>query len=494
MNEVSKTTMFVDFLSSPLQLHQTSCPRRIGGSSSPNIVRKATLSFTWLLALSINGVYAHPKSVKTRSLAALSSLSSRVTVIKLSKSLGGPWKACRGGVSLSSAFQCPYQKRYFHRKSFYPSTMEAWMPQPQRQGSESHRQRHRRLRSCLLKQSSANSENSNKWTATSLSATDPTSSSAGTSFSDTNEVIPENDSKQKGINDRSLEAVDKEFVQIDKPTQSKRKRGKPKRRPNRPGFNSYLKVVLDDESLSKLRSMTLNIQDQVMKNNEQKEETTLQTLPETTPRISDQTGSQPAKKQRPLTIKPRSAESLHMTFFFGGEVLCDIPAEELVDFHEKVATLLASKGFVLGETNEQSKDVDATFVIKELVTFPPRRHNLIVALLEAPPLFVELHDTIRSIAQTGPSEALRDITSYSKERWTPHVTLANIYGGSKTDLGRLKELLKEVTQQQTSQSGLKETGSDQGSIMLEAQATCVGIGGPVPQQVELDWTFYLPRG
>lgn len=271
------------------------------------------------------------------------------------------------------------------------------------------------------------------------------------------------------------------------------------RRQNRPGCNSYLKVVLDSATLSRLHQMTIDIREHFYESiNEQ--EIQADELPvvnsesyaeapsgqSNSVREGDANDQKPPNgSKRPLAIKARSMDSLHMTFFFGGETLCGLPSNELADFHSSVRQLLEENGFVQESNRSQENtniDPSQYFRIKEIRTFPPRRNNLIVAVLEAPELWNSMHDAIRDIAKNGSSEALQSTTAYSKDRWTPHVTLANLFGGSRVDAKDLDSLLQEMTARKCGKK----------PFMLEAKGLYIAMGGPIPEQVPLDWTFYSP--
>jgi len=217
------------------------------------------------------------------------------------------------------------------------------------------------------------------------------------------------------------------------------------------------------------------------------------------------------KERKSFIVKPRSEASLHMTFFFGGEMLCELPASELTEFHSRVAKLFLERGFYQDEkfTNNQVDQICSTnvdecadhvsstqplqtaehllthfpieFRVKELRIFPPRRNNLIVAELEAPSKWHELHDDIRNVAKTADSSGLRHVAASGKERWTPHITLANLIGGNNKEHRRyLERLLGEMSNELACRQH------------VGASVQCVTMGGPVPKQVDLNWNFYPP--
>jgi hypothetical protein len=140
-----------------------------------------------------------------------------------------------------------------------------------------------------------------------------------------------------------------------------------------------------------------------------------------------------------------------MTFFFAGETLCKLPANELVSWHQSLESRLTRLGFnknappVMNATHSDMKlgnetaaatnltdndnvsgvtvpsspsllqsgsvikndtmQFDYWFRVKELRLFPPRRNNLIVAMLEASPDWHQLHDDIRSDIRAGAATA-----------------------------------------------------------------------------------------
>jgi 2'-5' RNA ligase len=305
-------------------------------------------------------------------------------------------------------------------------------------------------------------------------------------------------------------------------TERKRQRRPPKRK-NRPGFNSYLKVILDERTVETLHSMIEDIRtnfearlaeelgpeeptpsnDGAENSNERRNDAGTaannadsQTDPNTVESSNnDQTrntaASKAQKKKKRVKVKPRKLESLHMTFFFGGETLCQLPEEELTAWHAAVKARLEESGFVLkandgggaegkadsaNDANDASGgDDDFWFRVADVRTFPPRRNNLVVAVLQASPAWLSLHGDVREIARTGDSAGLRDVVRCSKERWTPHVTLANIVGNNRAGMRLLNEQLREKSDSLDSEE--------------RVTASAIAMGGPVPEQVSLDWDF-----
>ena len=264
---------------------------------------------------------------------------------------------------------------------------------------------------------------------------------------------------------------------------------KPKK-PPRP-LNSYLKVVLDDVTMDGLHEISVKLGRKIqdMSNDTAEEQQNCETE-----------ANAGKRKGRPLKFRWRSRKSLHFTFFFGGEVLCAMPADELISWHASVEERLGESRFSLGEVdppldllpacNENNLEIDPAeeeverekkywFRIKELSLFPPRQNPyLIVAILEASPAWHELYNDIRTIALNGNSEALRSLTERGKggEFWIPHITLGNLYGGNRDDKDAVKTMLQEFPLEAVIKNG-------------EIGVKCIAMGGPVPQQVGLDWKF-----
>jgi hypothetical protein len=107
------------------------------------------------------------------------------------------------------------------------------------------------------------------------------------------------------------------------------------RRIDRPGHNSYLKVLLDDHTIDTLHSYAIQIQKQLQQQQQQSvsEANTEEKVPSgTTERQQQQQQQQEQLNKKLIKFKPRSKQSLHVTLFFGGETLCEIPGTELVDW------------------------------------------------------------------------------------------------------------------------------------------------------------------
>jgi 2'-5' RNA ligase len=298
------------------------------------------------------------------------------------------------------------------------------------------------------------------------------------------------------------------------------------RRNYRPGYNSYLKVQLDDHTITTLHSYAVQIQNR------------LQGLEEgaTAADSSVPDVPQPQQQKNNLKFKPRSKQSLHMTLFFGGETLCEIPAMELIDWHTRIAERLSRSGFVTLQrqqvpgnndvstkptamaTHDTDKDKegnqqDYSFQVKGLKVFPPRRNNLVVAILaprtvEADVIATdngwdELYQDIRRISSDEScSKGLAETCkATSNGKWVAHITLGNIYGGKKqTNPEVINPILDDIFQGGCvdTDRNLAEDENDQELLSTGTTskhgawyAYCQGIemGGPIPQQVELDWNF-----
>ena len=254
--------------------------------------------------------------------------------------------------------------------------------------------------------------------------------------------------------------------------------------------NSYLKVMLDEEVFIALYSLSISIRDIIKDSiNRRQQNSDFQTW-----------GGK-------LSFQPRSVSSLHMTFFFGGEVLTTLPQYELKEWHGQLVTLFGrvssasiTKGDLCNEKDNgcdteidgnlsQKKDLYVTF--RELTLFPPRRNNLIVAIFDVSKSMNILHDDVRNIALKGNSTMLSNVVQRSKEKWTAHITLGNIRQGTKPDLKRLRELLSSTCMQPyldpQLQSSINTKLKDLRSDSMKVRG--IEMGGPCPDQLPLDWMF-----
>lgn len=376
-------------------------------------------------------------------------------------------------------------------------------------------------------------------------------------------------------------------------------------RQNGPGgrpLNSYLKILLDEHSVTMMHKMAVTVRDEARcifekseggespnaeesdtGKNASEKEVSNGTSEEQRQSNVDVTATPPSddanahsnkrkhkQKRRPLSVKPRSRQSLHMTFFFGGEVLCSLPLDELEAWHGQISKRLSSSSFfcvtgsldlseledstaaysvrtdlidmappggitsggsekgstnaksiIAGEPIPKTATFQNNFILhfRGLSLFPPRRNNLIVALFDASPEMHSLHDDVRDIAVNSTSEGLRSVVQRSKESWTPHVTVANVVGGSKADIKMLSKMLQAGV---VMKQGELLVGKDQGEngavsnadeeaegtaffggrrpgeeidhrgdglVSFDARVEGISMGGPVPEQMPLDWNF-----
>lgn len=248
----------------------------------------------------------------------------------------------------------------------------------------------------------------------------------------------------------------------------------------RSGRFTYLKVVLDARAMAALYDLAIQIPARlghlVPQNNDNEHEMGRSS--------SYQTDEKPEKKphtQRPATFRPRSLESLHMTLFFGGEVIPTMPAEELIEWHTQVSRRLAQSSFCLkGNSTETSHD-DYFFRFSGLQIFPPHRQNLIVAVFEPSMAWHTLYHELNEIASdVSIFPSLAKVATKNRDRWVAHVTLGNLYG-DRTALNSsfLHEIYDPTLLSPTNKNILN----------LPTKASGITIGGPMPEQVSLDWDF-----
>lgn len=206
-----------------------------------------------------------------------------------------------------------------------------------------------------------------------------------------------------------------------------------------------------------------------------------------------------SKKQskRQLTIKTRTLSSLHMTYFFCGKVLDEMPSDELGLWNSMVRERLA-------EYNCDSSSVGKyTLHFKGLKLFPPNRDNLIVAMFESSSKLNGLYDELLKLAMSEKlthhdgdeskymfpllaelTKSLHDKRNQNKNNspsWRAHVTLGNISGRSgDDDVNKLNSWLEDC----------KYQDSDMLQLSNEIKVDGLALGGPVPSHVELlDWEY-----
>jgi hypothetical protein len=425
-----------------------------------------------------------------------------------------------------------------------------WSPLPPGEVNESNRQRRRRQ--VVNLGLAAEENNQESWEAGNSSSSEPCSMQPA---DDTGESFR----GRQSIGDRGRYRKGRPSSDIGGPNDA------PLKRKYRPGHNSYLKVVLDDNMLGRLHGAVLRIRDRVHQLDVATpvaqggtEEIALSSSNASndngTPSSDDKTAG--ANPPPMVSVKPRSRGSLHMTLIFGGEVLGQLSKDELEEFHRDVSAVLLSRQeppmFVQQTTagvaddnppprRETFMNDDATTPVAETVptrsfqmqdkpdasqcfrfvklcTFPPRRNNLIVAAFEAPEAWHDVHDDLRRAALQSSSSDIRSVAAASSggPRWIAHVTLANLVVSKRSSRGQqqqpqqqhlahvslwksqLQELLEEETRRLAGNAG---AGAGAGAIAPpgvesfadDDQSLAVGrrvaIGGPVPDQVELDWTF-----
>jgi hypothetical protein len=300
-------------------------------------------------------------------------------------------------------------------------------------------------------------------------------------------------SRQRRREASSYASLDEEWEETRSEIRSPIERHLP--RNNRRGFNSYLKVELDAAAMLALRDLTRDVRSRY----------------ESLEPSSDSSAAQqqhsrniakgkkkfgPTRDPQPLvSIRPRPLNSLHMTFFFGAETLCELPSQELARWHSEVSTRLGQSGFCRLANNNHPRNPSSDLIgegtpywfrFQKVCTFPPNRNNLLVVLLEASPQFHALHSDVRNIAKGCQySRGLREVTQCSHDKWTAHITLANLTlrGPKKLYQPALKQLNDLLLASSTSLFGADETHS---KVVYPA---CISMGGPMPRQVSLDWSF-----
>jgi 2'-5' RNA ligase len=169
-------------------------------------------------------------------------------------------------------------------------------------------------------------------------------------------------------------------------------------------------------------------------------------------------------------LRTRSLHSLHMTLFFGGDILGnELSRHELHHWHTQVQDRFAESHFYSPSSPTGPAEIqpDFWFQFVRLRTFPPHRNNLIVAEFEASPAWHVLYSDLQNIARDSPG--LQEMAT--TKPWIPHITLANL----PRPLGTLNRLLEDA--------------SDEFSKDGRITASGIGMGGPVPLQDELNWNF-----
>ncbi|KAL3763190.1 hypothetical protein ACHAW5_005087 [Stephanodiscus triporus] len=279
--------------------------------------------------------------------------------------------------------------------------------------------------------------------------------------------------------------------------------------------NSYLKIIMNDNVYDQLHHTVCQIRH----------------LWEEENNINDHTKQSMStkKSRRQLLIKPRSLNSLHMTYFFAGTVLEEMACEELQLWKTMV------KKCVVAHSNVSPVDYYLRF--KSIIVFPPSRSNLIVAVFEASSALEELYEKLCELAvmekqsttdtKIGNDNSmrnevfveemndwrayefplLRELTLNQQPQrkqhrfrpWVAHVTLANLVGGSKGEVNRLSKWLADKTHQLQC-AGMKSNGENSQLLSVtsakpygadEKNIAVLGLelGGPVPGHADIVWDF-----
>ena len=209
---------------------------------------------------------------------------------------------------------------------------------------------------------------------------------------------------------------------------------------------SYLKVRLDDSAVASLADMSASLA------------SAAEGIDAGTPMAAG--------------FSPMDTGQLHMTFFFAGEYLSRLSADELQDWHRDVRACVGeTKGDAAPDAADaadaddaagaaDADDVDdadaapdaecATVSLRYagMALFPPGKLNLVVALFDAPPTLHATHARVADVC-TGhgverSGSARRQLAETAAERnnarWRPHVTLGKIRA-SKSDVGQVGQMM-----------------------------------------------------
>jgi hypothetical protein len=97
-----------------------------------------------------------------------------------------------------------------------------------------------------------------------------------------------------------------------------------------------------------------------------------------------------------LRIKPRPSSSLRMTFFFGGETVCELPAEALPEWHSPALTsgvpLHSNVKAQLIQTVFAPRVHDALLKGTALCSHPVAKRTIVVIIVGDPAMVVRLAD------------------------------------------------------------------------------------------------------
>eukprot|EP00656_Telonema_subtile_P041066 TRINITY_DN4616_c0_g1_i4.p1 TRINITY_DN4616_c0_g1~~TRINITY_DN4616_c0_g1_i4.p1 ORF type:complete len:197 (-),score=45.90 TRINITY_DN4616_c0_g1_i4:557-1147(-) len=111
---------------------------------------------------------------------------------------------------------------------------------------------------------------------------------------------------------------------------------------------------------------------------------------------------------------------LHMTFFFMGETLRELSAQQLQPFHSAIKQAIEQADLQAPEMTFDGLDL-----------FPPGKTNLIVAKFAAPPGLVALQkEMVRLASAHGISGSKSQWRLLEETCWTPHCTLGKLRASS----------------------------------------------------------------
>ena len=247
--------------------------------------------------------------------------------------------------------------------------------------------------------------------------------------------------------------------------------------------NSYLKLSLDQSAFHSLHELICTTKQQWDSSVERQD---LKTV---------------SKKQskRQLTIKPRTLPSLHMTYFFCGKVLDEMPYDEVSLWNSMVQERLL-------EYNDATSSVgEYTLKFKGLKLFPPNKHYLVVAMFEPSSKLYGLYEELCNLAMSEKPTHLNDGNAVDESKylfpllaeltksqhdkrnqnknssplWVAHVTLGNLSGGSRDDVKRLNSWLEDYKYQESAMLQLSN----------EIKVNGLALGGPLPSHVDVDWEY-----
>ncbi len=251
--------------------------------------------------------------------------------------------------------------------------------------------------------------------------------------------------------------------------------------------NSYLKLSFDKSAFHSLHEL-IRMTKQQWDSSQERQHTDMKTV---------------SKKQskRQLTIKPRTLPSLHMTYFFCGKLLDEMPSDELHLWNSMVRERLLQ----YNDKGATSSAGEYTLQFKGLKLFPPNKHYLIVAMFEPSSKLYGLYEELCNLAMSEKAShhrtsnageeskylfpLLAELTKSQHEKrnqnkenspsWVAHVTLGNLSGGSREDVKRLYSWLQDYDYQ----------GNDMLQLANDINVNGLALGGPIPSHVDLDWDY-----